>query len=55
MKKGISGYLSDKPMVPVTRRPRPMTPEQVEEAARRDPDNPPLTKEQLSKMKRVKK
>jgi putative transcriptional regulator len=32
---------------------RPMTEEEIEAAAMSDPDNPPLTEEQLKRMKRV--
>src|SRR5262245_15412834 len=32
---------------------RPMTDKEIEAAARNDPDNPPLTEEQLKQMKRV--
>lgn len=32
---------------------RPMTEEEIEAAARSDPDNPPLTEEQLKQLKRV--
>jgi putative transcriptional regulator len=39
---------------PFPKRPmRPMTEEETEAAARSDPDNPPLTEEQLKRMKRV--
>jgi len=39
---------------PFPKRPmRPMTEEEIEAAALSDPDNPPLTEEQLERMKRV--
>lgn len=54
-KSSIHGYVSPKPRTSTTTRPRHRMPEQVEEAAKLDPDNPPLTPEQLSKMKGIKK
>jgi putative transcriptional regulator len=37
----------------LNRTPRPMTPEEVERAARSDPDAQPLTKSDLARMKRT--
>src|SRR5205807_2546506 len=38
---------------PPNLRPRPMTPQEIEATARRDPDNRPLTQADLARMKRT--